>query len=97
MRYKGRVIAANRRRGIEKGSFHVLLDVAAVSYTHLDVYKRQDKNIIVSNEKGVCDFPLCRKGFSAARCSQDKPIRVFKLLAVAEYHVAVSYTHLVPS
>ena len=28
VRYKGRVIAANRRRGIEKGSFHVLLDVA---------------------------------------------------------------------
>ena len=39
MRYKGRVIAANRRRGIEKGSFHVLLDVA--DFGGVDVYKRQ--------------------------------------------------------
>ena len=26
-------------------------------------FRVADKNIIVSNEKGVCDFPLCRKDF----------------------------------
>jgi len=50
-------------------------------------FRVADKNIVVGNEKSICDFPLCRKGFSAARCSQDKPVWIFKLLAVAEYHV----------
>ena len=46
-----------------------------------------DDNIVVGNEKGVCHFPLCRKGFTASRCSKNKPVGVFQLLAVAEYHV----------
>ena len=29
-----------------------------------------DDNVVVGNEEGVCDFPLCRKGFPAARRSQ---------------------------
>ena len=46
-----------------------------------------DDNIVVGDEKGVCHFPFCRKGFTASRCSKNKPVWVFQLLAVAEYHV----------
>lgn len=46
-----------------------------------------DDNIVVGNEENVCDFPFCRKGFTASRSSQDKPVWVFELLSVAEYHV----------
>ena len=50
-------------------------------------FRVADNNIVVGNEKGICHFPFCRKGFTTARCSQDKPVWIFKLLAVAEYHV----------
>ena len=50
-------------------------------------FRVADNDVVVGNEESVCHFPLCRKGFSASRRSQDKPVGVFKLLAVAEYHV----------
>ena len=46
-----------------------------------------DDNVVVRNEKRICHFPFGGKGFSASRRSQNKPVGVFKLLAVAEYHV----------
>ena len=50
-------------------------------------FRVADDNIVVRNEESVCHFPFRGKGFTASRRPQDKPIRVFKLLAVAEYHV----------
>ena len=50
-------------------------------------FRVADDNVVVSNEESVCHFPLCRKGFTASRRSQNQPVRVFKLLAVAKYHV----------
>ena len=50
-------------------------------------FRVADNNIVVGDEKGVCHFPFCRKGFTASRCSEDKPVGIFQLLAVAEYHV----------
>ena len=50
-------------------------------------FRVADNNIVVGNEKGVCHFPFCRKGFTASRCSKNKPVGIFQLLAVAEYHV----------
>ncbi|CCL09949.1 hypothetical protein BN191_370032 [Clostridioides difficile T61] len=50
-------------------------------------FRVADDNVVVGNEKSVCHFPFCRKGFSASRRSQDKPVWVFELLSVAEYHV----------
>lgn len=46
-----------------------------------------DDNIVVGNEENVCDFPFCRKGFTASRSSQDKPVWVFELLPVAQNHI----------
>ena len=50
-------------------------------------FRVADDNVVVGNEKGVCHFTFRRKGFTAARCSQDKPVWIFELLSVAEYHV----------
>ena len=50
-------------------------------------FRVADNYIVVRNEESVCHFPLCRKGFSASRRSQDQAVGVFKLLAIAEYHV----------
>ena len=44
-------------------------------------------NVVVGNEESVCHFPFGCKGFPASRRTQDKPVRVFELLPVAEYHV----------
>ena len=46
-----------------------------------------DDNIVVGNEESICHFPFCRKRFSASRRSQYKPVGIFELLSVAEYHV----------
>ena len=59
MRYKGRVIAANRRRGIEKGSFHVLLDVADFGGVFLHTVKYKADMFAVQFHK-PCFYKLCR-------------------------------------
>ena len=59
VRYKGRVIAANRRRGIEKGSFHVLLDVADFGgvFPHTVQYKA---DMFAVQLHKLCFYKLCR-------------------------------------
>ena len=59
MRYKGRVIAANRRRGIEKGSFHVLLDVADFGGVFLHTVKHKADMLAIQLHK-LCFYKLCR-------------------------------------
>ena len=59
MRYKGRVIAANRRRGIEKGSFHVLLDVADFGGVFLHTVQYKADMLAVQLHK-LCFYKLCR-------------------------------------
>ena len=59
MRYKGRVIAANRRRGIEKGSFHVLLDVADFGGVFLHTVQYKADMFAVQFHK-FCFYKLCR-------------------------------------
>ena len=46
-----------------------------------------DNNIVLGNKKGVSNLPLCRKGFSRARCSQDQAVWIFQLLPVNHNHV----------
>ena len=50
-------------------------------------FRVADDDVVVGNEKSVCDFPLRRKALAASGCSQDKPVRVFQPLAVTEDHV----------
>jgi hypothetical protein len=59
VRYKGRVIAANRRRGIEKGSFHVLLDVADFGGVFLHTVQYKADMFAVQFHK-FCFYKLCR-------------------------------------
>ena len=50
-----------------------------------------DNNIVLGNKKGVSNLPLCRKGFSRARCSQDQAIWIFQLLPVYWSYVKKKY------
>ena len=59
VRYKGRVIAANRRRSIEKGSFHVLLDVADFGGVFLHTVQYKADMFAVQFHK-FCFYKLCR-------------------------------------
>ena len=58
--------------------------VEAVSYTHLDVYKRQRLRLFLSDV-----------GYAKAQASEKRgEIKIRKHAAVIEGHIPVSYTHL---
>ena len=50
-------------------------------------FRVADDNVIVSNEESICHFPFGGETLTASRRSQDKPVWVFELLSVAEYHI----------
>lgn len=50
-------------------------------------FRVADDNVVVSNEESICHFPFGGETLTASRRSQDKPVWVFELLSVAEYHV----------
>ena len=51
-------------------------------------FRVADDDVVVGNEKSVCDFPLRRKALATSGGAEDQPVGVFQPLAVTEDHIA---------
>lgn len=45
-------------------------------------FRVADDDVVVGNEKSVCDFPLRRKALAASGGAEDQTVGVFQLLSV---------------